>query len=164
MYQFSGSTQAALDYNSTIIGALELSEKKWVCPQFNCLELAGIRATCTGSMRGRVGFFCRASKGQVRGAAGRKIARVILTHEVGAMVNLAGVVFSCPTRHRGPRDPAIEPTVDRRVHDGQRQISSMSMLLRTLMAWLRGEPRVCSCRSRAKPTRKRGVRIENGRI
>src|SRR5271166_1434989 len=30
MCQFSGSTQAALDYNSTIIGALELSEKKWV--------------------------------------------------------------------------------------------------------------------------------------
>ena len=30
MCQFSGPTQAALDYNSTIIGALELSEKKWV--------------------------------------------------------------------------------------------------------------------------------------
>jgi hypothetical protein len=30
MYELSGSTQAALDYNSTIIGALELSEKKWV--------------------------------------------------------------------------------------------------------------------------------------
>jgi len=30
MHQFSGSTQAALDYDSTIIGALEMSEKKWV--------------------------------------------------------------------------------------------------------------------------------------
>src|ERR1700722_15643407 len=30
MYQLSGSTRAALDYNSTIIGALELSEKRWV--------------------------------------------------------------------------------------------------------------------------------------
>jgi len=30
MSQFSESTQSALDYNSTIIGALELSEKKWV--------------------------------------------------------------------------------------------------------------------------------------
>ena len=30
MSQFSGSRQAALDYNSTIIGAVELSEKKWV--------------------------------------------------------------------------------------------------------------------------------------
>ena len=33
MAQFQGSaqsTQAAVDYNATIIGALELSEKKWV--------------------------------------------------------------------------------------------------------------------------------------
>jgi hypothetical protein len=30
MSQFSGSSQAAIDYNSTIIGALELIEKKWV--------------------------------------------------------------------------------------------------------------------------------------
>ena len=30
MSQFSGFPQAAVDYNSTIIGALELSEKKWV--------------------------------------------------------------------------------------------------------------------------------------
>jgi hypothetical protein len=29
MSQFSGSPQASVDYNSTIIGALELSEKKW---------------------------------------------------------------------------------------------------------------------------------------
>jgi hypothetical protein len=30
MSQFAESTQAALDYDSTISGALELSEKKWV--------------------------------------------------------------------------------------------------------------------------------------
>jgi hypothetical protein len=30
MSQFSESSQAAVDYDSTIIGALELSEKKWV--------------------------------------------------------------------------------------------------------------------------------------
>jgi hypothetical protein len=39
MYQFSGSTQAALDYDSTIIGALELSEKKWVL----AVQLPGVR-------------------------------------------------------------------------------------------------------------------------
>jgi hypothetical protein len=37
MYQLSGSTQAALDHNSTIIGALELSEKKWgFCCELCC--------------------------------------------------------------------------------------------------------------------------------
>jgi hypothetical protein len=30
MSQSSGSSQAAIEYNSTIIGALELGEKKWV--------------------------------------------------------------------------------------------------------------------------------------
>jgi hypothetical protein len=30
MSQTSGSSQAAIEYNSTIIGALELGEKKWV--------------------------------------------------------------------------------------------------------------------------------------
>ncbi len=45
MYQLSGSTQAALDYDSTIIGALELSEKSG-CSRFNYLELAGIRDMC----------------------------------------------------------------------------------------------------------------------
>jgi hypothetical protein len=45
MHQLSGSTQGALDYNSTIIGALELSEKKWVL-RSSCLALAGIRGTC----------------------------------------------------------------------------------------------------------------------
>jgi len=42
MYQLSGSTQAALDYNSTIIGALELSEKKWVL----AVQLPGVARRC----------------------------------------------------------------------------------------------------------------------
>ncbi len=47
MYQLSGSTQAALDYNSTIIGAVELSEKKWVLAvQLPGVRLAGIRGMC----------------------------------------------------------------------------------------------------------------------
>ena len=45
MSQFKGSAQGAVDYNSTIIAALELSEKKWVW-LFNCLELIGIRGMC----------------------------------------------------------------------------------------------------------------------
>jgi hypothetical protein len=58
MSQFSGSSQAAVDYTSTIIGALELSEKKWV--------LAAAFEACAGRLQRRVGFFCRASEGQVR--------------------------------------------------------------------------------------------------
>ena len=72
MSQFSGSPQAALDYNSTIIGALELSEKKWVL----AVQLPGVSRHSRhvlAALRRRVGFFCRASKGEVRsgGSEGR---------------------------------------------------------------------------------------------
>lgn len=40
MSQFSESSQAAVDYDSTIIGAPELSEKKWVL----AVRLPGVRA------------------------------------------------------------------------------------------------------------------------
>ena len=39
MSQFSGFPQAALDYNSTIIGAPELSERKWIL----AVQLPGAR-------------------------------------------------------------------------------------------------------------------------
>ena len=49
MSQFSGSAQAALDYNSTIIGALELSEKKWVL----AFQLPGV-----GRIQGMCWYAC----------------------------------------------------------------------------------------------------------
>ena len=45
MSQFSGSPQAAIDYSSTIIGALELSEKKLVVA-VQLPELIDIRGMC----------------------------------------------------------------------------------------------------------------------
>ena|SRR5271155_3125344 len=65
MYQLSGSTQAALDYNSTIIGALELSEKKWVL----AVQLPGVsrhsRHVLEACGDGLASFVER--QGQVRG-------------------------------------------------------------------------------------------------
>jgi transposase len=79
--QFSGSSQAAVDYNSTIIGALELSEKKWVL----AVQLPGVsrhsRHVLDACGDGLVSFVERL-KGKCA-AVGRKIARVILTHEAG---------------------------------------------------------------------------------
>src|SRR5260370_34108645 len=81
MYQFSGSTQAAVDYNSTIIGALELSEKKWVL----AVQLPGVgrhsRHVLEACGDGLASFVERLKAKCA--AAGRKIARVILTHEAG---------------------------------------------------------------------------------
>ena len=62
MSQFSGSSRAAIDYNSTIIGALELSEKKWVL----AVQLPGVdrhSRHALDALRREAGFICRASEG-----------------------------------------------------------------------------------------------------
>ena len=80
MSQFSGSRQAALDYNSTIIGAVELSEKKWVL----AVQLPGVgrhsRHVLEACGDGLASFVERLKARCA--AAGHRIARVILTHEV----------------------------------------------------------------------------------
>ena len=76
-------------------------------------------------------------------AAGRKIARVILTHEAGR----DGFWLARFLARRGIEVHVIQPSslpVDRRARRAKTDIIDVEMLLRTLMAWLRGEPRVCS--------------------
>ena len=81
MSQLSGSPQAAIDYNSTIIGALELSEKKWVL----AVQLPGVDRHSRHVLDAcgeRFVSFVERLKARCA-SAGRKIARVILTHEAG---------------------------------------------------------------------------------
>ena len=141
MRQFSGSPQAAIDYNSTIIGALELSEKKWVL----AVQLPGVdrhsRHVLDAGGEGLVSFVERL---KARCAlAGRKIARMILTHEAGR----DGFWLARFLARRGIEVHVMQPSslpVDRRARRAKTDMIDAEMLLRTLMAWLRGEPRVCS--------------------
>jgi len=75
MSQFSGSRRAALDYNSTIIGAVELSEKKWVL----AVQLPGVgrhsRHVLEACGDGLASFVERLKARCA--AAGHRIARVI---------------------------------------------------------------------------------------
>jgi len=141
MYQLSGSTQAALDYNSTIIGALELSEKKWVL----AVQLPGVSRYSRHVLEpcgDGLASFVERLKARCA-AAGRKIARVILTHEAGR----DGFWLARFLARRGIEVHVIQPSslpVDRRARRAKTDIIDVEMLLRTLMAWLRGEPRVCS--------------------
>ena len=141
MFQFSGSPQAAVDYNSTIIGALELSEKKWVLAVQ--LPGAGRHSRHVLDACGD-GLLCFVERLRARcAAAGRKIARVILTHEAGR----DGFWLARYLARRGIEVHVIQPSslpVDRRARRAKTDIIDVEMLLRTLMAWLRGEPRVCS--------------------
>jgi transposase len=141
MSQFSGSPQAAIDYNSTIIGALELSEKKWVL----AVQLPGVDRHSRHVLDAggdTLASFVERLKARCA-AAGRKIARVILTHEAGR----DGFWLARFLARRGIEVHVMQPSslpVDRRARRAKTDIIDVEMLLRTLMAWLRGEPRVCS--------------------
>src|SRR3977135_3074885 len=76
-------------------------------------------------------------------AAGHPIARVILTHEAGR----DGFWLARFLVRRGVEVQVMQPSslpVDRRARRAKTDVIDVEMLLRTLMAWLRGEPRVCS--------------------
>ena len=71
-------------------------------------------------------------------AVGRKITRVILTHEVGR----DGFWLARFLARRGIEVHVMQPSslpVDRRARRAKTDIIDVEMLLRTLMAWLRGE-------------------------
>lgn len=141
MSQLSGSRQATVDYNSTIIGAVELSEKKWVL----AVQLPGVgrhsRHVLEACGDGLASFVERLKTRCA--AAGHRITRVILTHEAGR----DGFWLPRFLARRGIEVHVIQPSslpVDRRARRAKTDIIDVEMLLRTLMAWLRGEPRVCS--------------------
>jgi len=141
MSQFSGCPQVAINYDSTIIGALELSDKKWVM----AVQLPGVsrhsRHVLDASGDGLVSFVERLKAKCA--ASGRKITRVILTHEAGR----DGFWLARFLAGRDIEVHVIQPSslpVDRRARRAKTDIIDVEMLLRTLMAWLRGEPRVCS--------------------
>jgi len=76
-------------------------------------------------------------------AAGRKIDRVIRMHEAGR----DGFWLARFLARRCIEVHVVQPSslpVDRRARRAKTDIIDVEMLLRTLMAWLRGERRVCS--------------------
>jgi hypothetical protein len=81
MTQFARPTPAAADYDSTIIGALELSEKKWVL----AVQLPGVKRHSRHVVEARgdeLAAFVERLKARCA-VAGHNIKRVILTHEAG---------------------------------------------------------------------------------
>jgi transposase len=141
MPQIQGASKAAVDYNSTIIGALELSEKKWVL----AVQLPGVdrhsRHVVDACGDNLVSFVERLKAKCA--SAGRKAVRVILTHEAGR----DGFWLARFLARHGIEVHVMQPSslpVDRRARRAKTDKIDVEMLLRTLMAWLRGEPRVCS--------------------
>ncbi len=141
MSQFARPTLVAPDYDRTIIGALELSEKKWVL----AVQLPGVKRHSRhvlGASGDELAAFIERLKTRCT-AAGHPVARVILTHEAGR----DGFWLARFLVRRGVEVHVMQPSslpVDRRARRAKTDVIDVEMLLRTLMAWLRGEPRVCS--------------------
>ena len=141
MTQFARPTPASADYDSTIIGALELSEKKWVL----AVQLPGVKRHSRHVVEARgdeLAAFVERLKARCA-VAGHNIKRVILTHEAGR----DGFWLARFLVRRGVEVHVMQPSslpVDRRARRAKTDVIDVEMLLRTLMAWLRGEPRVCS--------------------
>jgi transposase len=132
---------AAVNFDKTIVGALELSRNKWVL----AVQLPGTTRHTRYTLQANVGELTEIIKKlEMRCATtGHPITRVILTHEAGR----DGFWLARYLIRRGVEIHVMQPSslpVDRRARRAKTDIIDVEMLLRSLMAWLRGEPRVCS--------------------
>jgi transposase len=128
----------APDHNDTLVLAIELSNKSWVLAA-QVPDLARLKAkrtiepTAVALLAALQGYRERAK------VAGRHVERVIATYETG----WSGFWLA---KH-GVETHVVQPSsvlVDRRARRAKSDGIDAELLLRTLLAWLRGKPRVCS--------------------
>ena len=131
----------ALDQDSTLVVVLELSVRSW---------LAGVRVPGVG----RLSRYALAPSAEAltdwlgtakarAEAAGKTVSRVVLAYEAGR----DGFWLARYLGARGVEVYVIQPSsvlVDRRARRAETDALDVEMLMRTLLAWLRGEPGVCS--------------------
>jgi transposase len=136
------SVPAALDYDATLILAIELSTKSWVLaaqvPGLRQIKAKQAIPPTPEALMGAIdGYRQRAA------AAGQIVGRVIAIYEAG----WSGFWLARWLTARGVEVHVVQPSsvlVDRRMRRAKSDGIDAELLLRTLLAWLRGEPRVCS--------------------
>jgi len=132
----------APDYDRTLVLAIELSDKSWVLaaqvPGLRQLKAKrSVEPTAAALLAAIEGYRDRAR------AAGRVVERVVATYEAG----WSGFWLARWLAARGIETHVVQPSsvpVDRRARRAKSDGIDAELLLRTLLAWLRGEPRVCS--------------------
>jgi transposase len=132
----------AVDYDATLIMAVETSNKNWVVaahvPGFGHIKAKQtIGPTAEALATSIEGYRRRAA------ASGRVIDRVIVVYEAG----YGGFWLARWLTARGIDVHVIQPSsvpVERRKRRAKSDKIDADLLLRTLLAWLRGEPRVCT--------------------
>jgi transposase len=132
----------ALDYGSTLLLAIELSNASWVL----AAQIPGLpRVKAKQSIEPTAEALLAAiqSYRQRARAAGRNVERIVATYEA----SWSGFWLARWLAGHGVETHVIQPSsvpVDRRARRAKSDGIDAELLLRTLLAWLRGEPRVCS--------------------
>src|SRR3954449_9913459 len=131
----------ALDHESTIVAAVELSARSWLVGA----QVAGVPRQCrqklAASAEGLLAHLDHLRRRAER--AGRRVSRVVVAYEAGR----DGFWLARWLMAHGIQVYVIQPSsvpVDRRARRAKTDALDVEMLLRTTLAWLRGEPRVCS--------------------
>jgi transposase len=136
------SGAALVDYERTLVLAIELSTKNWVL----AAQVPGLPKTkAKQSIPPEADALMAAIDGyrQRAAVAGQSIERVITIYEAG----WSGFWLARWLIARGVDAHVVQPSsvlVDRRMRRAKSDGIDAELLLRTLLAWLRGEPRVCS--------------------
>jgi transposase len=131
----------ALDHESTIVAVVELSARAWLVGA----QVAGVPRQCrqkldpsAAALLGHLDHLRRRAE-----KAGKRVGRVVVAYEAGR----DGFWLARCLGARGLEVYVIQPSsvpVDRRARRAKTDALDVEMLLRTTLAWLRGEPRVCS--------------------
>jgi transposase len=142
MTDASASAATAFDHDSTLVLALELSGKGWEAGAV----VPGVarRPRRTFAPRDIAGLLQQIErwKSEAR-RAGRAVRRTVLAYEAGR----DGFWIARCLRGHGIEVQVMHPAsipVERRGRRAKTDRIDLDMLLRTLLAWLRGEPRVCA--------------------
>src|ERR1700751_1180954 len=136
------SDPIALDFDSTLVLAIELSNTSWVL----AAQVPGLpRVKAKPSIEPPAEALLAAVEGdRARArAAGKTVQRVVATYEA----SWSGFWLARWLARRGVETHLVQPSsvpVDRRSRRAKSDGIDAELLLRTLLAWLRGEPRVCS--------------------
>jgi transposase len=132
----------AVQYDRTLVLAIELSSKSWVL----AAQVPGLPQTKAKRTiePGKLALQAAIDGYRARAvAAGHPVDRVIATYEAG----WSGFWLARWLIAKGVEVYVVQPSsvpVDRRMRRAKSDGIDAELLLRTLLAWLRGEPRVCS--------------------
>ena len=136
------STTATFDHDSTLVVSLELSGKSWragaVVPGVSRRPQRGLAVNDMTGLLKVIGQW----RSQAR-EAGRQVQRVVLTYEAGR----DGFWIARYLQAQGIEVHVMHPAsiaMPPRRRRAKTDRIDVELLLRTFLAWLRGEPRVCT--------------------